>query len=816
LLHKCLFFISVLFIGIVASAQNLTIIGNVVDSVSKQSLSASSISIKYANGTIKQLAITDNEGNFIVQLSNKNKVNGILISHVQYNSKEIFFDKKEANIQLGSILLSVKVSSLAEVIVQGKKALVSFKIDRQIYKASQYANAANGTATDIIKNLPSVSVNGQGEITFRGSNSFLVLVNGKPTQGDPAFVLAQLPASSIENIEVITSPGADFDADGKSGIINITTKTGIQDGWMLQVNGMSGTPPLNDYDNRRIPQRYAADITAGYRKNKWDISAGLNYLRNDIAGNREGDVFTIINNTKTNFPSIGDRSFKRYNYGGRITINYQADKNNSIRIGFYQGKKYQSRMADLQYSNTRTNLLTNSKTSFTYYNENDQQKEGNFTLANIDYNHQFSAKQKIVFSALYERANLTGVTYNNDIKAINSFDTLQYTINPNSNPLDAIRVKVDYTKTLKSATIQAGYQYRYDVQDGNFLYQTKALGTNQFVINPQFTSNVKATNNIHAAYVQYAGIYKQLNYSGGLRLEQLDRNLNFSTNNSKNTLKLTNLFPSFQLRYKTWEKGVLKAGYNRRIKRTNNYELNPFPEREHSETLEQGDANLLPELIGNYELGLEQALQKGNFFITLYYQIVTNPIQRVNKVFNDTILNRVFTNAGKATQIGVESNFTYQTTKWWASIIGGNIYRYRISGKIFNGIIPIENSSWVYSINSTQSFTLPKNLVMQLSINYLSERATAQGEDSRFLTPNFSIKKITTDKRWSFQLQWLNIDAGAKQANRQRITNRGVDFFTTTNYIYETDQLQFSVGFNISKKNRKISLPQSEIGENEF
>jgi ferric enterobactin receptor len=316
--------------------------------------------------------------------------------------------------------------------------------------------------------------------------------------------------------------------------------------------------------------------------------------------------------------------------------------------------------------------------------------------------------------------------------------------------------------------------------------------------------------------VQYNNIVKKLTYSTGLRLEQSNRTLNFSKDNQTVKQQLFNLFPSVQLRYKLGEKSNLKLGYSRRIKRTNNYELNPFPEREHSETLEQGDPELLPELIGTYETGLEQTFKNGTFFATAYYQVVTNPIQRVNKIFNDTILNRVFTNAGTATQFGVETNFTYQVNKWFGFVVGGNIYKYAIKGNIFSNTVAIENSSWVYSINSAQTFTLPHNFTLQLSINYLSERATAQGEDSRFFTPHFTVKKTTADKRWSFQMQWLNIDAGLQQSNRQRITTYGTNFYTTTNYIYEPNQLQFSIGFNLSKKNRKITLPVSEMGEKEF
>jgi hypothetical protein len=122
----------------------------------------------------------------------------------------------------------------------------------------------------------------------------------------------------------------------------------------------------------------------------------------------------------------------------------------------------------------------------------------------------------------------------------------------------------------------------------------------------------------------------------------------------------------------------------------------------------------------------------------------------------------------------------------------------------------------MYSINSTQNFTLQKGLALQLSVNYLSNRVTAQGEDGAFLTPQLSLKKTTQDQRFSFQVQWLNIDMGSKISNRQRITTRGSNFYTTTNYIYETDQLQFSLQYNIRKKNRKVSLPVSEMAEKEF
>lgn len=285
-----------------------------------------------------------------------------------------------------------KKVSLSEIIVKGKKPPVEFKVDRQVFNASAYATAANGSAVEVVRNLPGVAVNGQGDIQLRGSSSFQLLINGRPTQGDPAMVLAQLPANAIDRVEIISTPGAAFDADGKSGILNVITKSAPQGGWVVQSNLMQGAPTLNGFNNQRYtnPLRQSADLSAGFRKGPWDISTGLNYLTNDMSGFREGDVFTNVNGTKTSFPSTGERSFRRYNYGGRIAINVQINDRNSLEAGFYSGYRYQSRVADLNYLVGRT-TAAGSLPDFRFYNENTANKSGRFTLATIGSVHKLTA-----------------------------------------------------------------------------------------------------------------------------------------------------------------------------------------------------------------------------------------------------------------------------------------------------------------------------------------------------------------------------------------------------------------------------------------
>ncbi|MEY4660821.1 MAG: hypothetical protein RLZZ42_773 [Bacteroidota bacterium] len=710
-----------------------------------------------------------------------------------------------------------KKLSLTEIIVRGKKPPVEFKVDRQVFNASAYVNAANGNAIELIRNFLGVAVNGQGDIQLRGSSSFQVLVNGRPTQGEPVFILAQFPANSIDRVEIISTPGAAFDADGKSGILNIITKSAPQGGWIVQTNLMQGAPTLNDFNNQRYtnPLRQSADISAGYRKGQWDISTGFNYLSNDMSGFREGDVFTLRSGTKTSFPSKGERSYRRHNYGGRLSVSFQLDNNNTLEAGFYSGYRYQSRVADLIYKVSRTSVA-GSQSPFSFYNENTANKSGRFTLMNLGSNHKLSSEITLSSSLQYEGADLSSLTTNFNYNSSDKTQLYQETRNPGTNPLHAYRYKADLTHKKGNRVWQTGYQFRYDIQRGDFVYQYRNGDSRTLITDPQFTSKVNLQNNIHAGYLQYGDADGQLSWQAGLRAEHMLRRIDFSGNIPASSLNLLNLFPSYLIRYQPHPKVGIKQSFTRRIKRTNNFELNPFPEREHTETLERGDPELLPELTGTWELAVEHKLPKGNFSLAFYHQRIKNPIQRVNNVFNDTILNRIFTNAGVAKQTGAEASLAIRPFQWWQVIAGGNVYRYSIKGKLFNGDLPFTNSSWVFSLNTTQSFAIPKNWSVQWSLNYLSLRATAQGEDGAFVVPNLSLRKSIQEGRWTFQAQWLNMDAGLGISNRQRITTRGLNFFTTTHYIYEPDQVQFSAAFNLTKNNRKLNLPASEIAEKEF
>ncbi len=822
---KILMCVACLLIGLNSFAQNTSIEGQVSGSSQKEPLEYASISLYSSIGN-KLIAgtLTDTKGNFKIE---KIKAGNyfLKVQFIGYKMKQtpVFVLNAGQNLHMGSIEIEPGAKLLEEVTVSSERLNSLNKIDKQSYRANQFESAKGGSAIDVLKNLPSVAVNAQGEISVRGSTGFLVLINGKPVLADAQTILSQLPANSLENIELITAPSAKYDPDGKAGIINIITRKGANNGLTFIANAQGGLPSTTDYNNLEKPVRFGGDATINYRKDKWDISVGGDYTRNDIEGYREGNVYVknFTENTITRLPSEGERSFNRYNYSGRASIGFNADSSNTFSLGFFAGKKFQDRLAALNYHNTTSDLTNgNLIRSSPYYNNNLETKEGNFTLGNLDYTHTFKNHSTLSASALYEKDNFYGNDKNlNLVNSKQGADTIQYVYNPYTKPLEGWRLKVDHAIKIGSGKLESGYQFRYDTQEGNYGYTVIPEPPQPDY--ERFRGSAKSKNTINAVYSQYSGKASKLEYVGGLRYEYAERTVDLvyaTVPQPSHHLNLSNLFPSANILYSFNHNWKMKAGYSRRIQRASNNELNPIAEREHSESLEQGDPDVLPEFVNLSEIGVIKNFDKGSFFATAYYQGVKNPIQRVNSVYNDSILNRLFTNAGHARSLGFELGTNLQLNNWWSLYLGGNVYNYKIKGELtILGITePIQNQSWVYSINTNTNFQLGKRWSLQGNVNYLSKRPTAQGQDSRFLSPNLSLKKSFMNNLFSATLQWQNIDLGMHESNRQRITTSGKDFYTTTNYIYEADVIMLNLSFNLNKFTSKNKLPKSEFGDKEF
>ncbi|WP_163397457.1 outer membrane beta-barrel protein [Flavobacterium fluviatile] len=754
------------------------------------------------------------------------------VSFIGFHSKTISniqIAAKNKTVDVGTISLISAEHQLTDVVITTQQKTVTNKIDRQVYDAKAFQNSKGGTATDVLKNLPSVTIDGQGQVSVRGTTGFKVLLNGKPTQGDVATILGQLPANAIERVEVVTAPSAKYDPDGKAGLLNIITKKGVLNGTYAQLNLKGGFPSIEDYDNQDPVHRYGIDGTYTIRKDKWDIALGGSYSRSDITGRREGDVYTIneVENYKTHFPSDGERSTDLLDYSGRLTVDYTPNKNNAFSVAFYGGKRKNDRTANIIYNNETTSLADNSVLStFDYLNENLRTRDGDFALGSFDYTHSFKNESKLTATFLYEYSLLGGPTTNLNL-SLDKTQVYQDEYNTNVNPLHGTRAQLDYTfRPFSFGKIEAGYQYRGISNEGNFIYERRNPATGKYEIVPEFTSEVNLKRIIHSGYAQLNGSNEKWEYAAGLRLESMNRDFylkGYDQAAENLSYDYVKLFPSASAQYTTDQELKLKLGYSKRVDRAPTYQMNPFKEREHSETYEQGDKNLLPEFTDLVELSVSKNFNDTNsIFATAYFRNVQNLINRVNTlsydsagVLNDTILDRIYTNVGRGRTIGLEVGSQFKITDKWKNFIGANVYSLNINGS-FNGMA-INSTATQYAINANSTYNFSKTASLQFTFNYLSERITAQGEDSHFYSPNLSFRKTFLDNQLVVTLQWQNIDMGLLDTNEQRITTYSPDaFYTTTNYVYEVDMVILNLSYTFNKSKNKSKFIDSEFGKKEF
>lgn len=802
---------------VTAIGQHAEIRGTVVEHTEQSPIEFSTVSVHNTlDSTLVSGVVSDSQGKFKVSNLKEGRYY-LRIQFMGYESRVVDAPVLTSGgvIDLGKISLTAKSTLLQQVEITGEKAAAYHQVDKQVYHASQFQSAQGGTATDVIKNLPSVSVNSEGEITLRGSSSFMILLDGKPTQADPSVILNQLPASAVENIELITTPSSRYDPDGKSGIINIITKKGTTDGYYLQVNAQTGLPSVQDYGNEGRPVRFAGDVTTNYKTGKWNLSLSANYKREDIAGYRDGVADTYVDGVHTQFPSLGERSYTSHSYSLKANVNYQFNANNFIETGFYAGKRSQFRQADIVYHQARYDLSTGQVlNTMDYFNKNLRERKGDFMVFNADYSHMFRNKSTVTFSGLYEKTILGGPTENKDVDPEAPSVLYTHAVNDEKNPLDGARFKADYALPVsKNGKLEAGYQYRYLLHKGGFTYNELDIATGAWHVRGELSSKISLTRHIHSWYGLYSGEIGKLTYSAGLRLESVDRKLVDDTERVYK-FKRINLFPSASLLYALNHDFKLKSGYSRRIVHNTSNMMNPFPARRHSEVLETGDPNLLPEYVDVIEAGMIKEFSQHSLFINFYHRNTRNIINRVNTVYNDSLLIRTYTSAGNARASGVEGGLDLKIAPWWSLFAGGNIYHYEIKGSVFNN--RVKRTSVNYTFNANTTVKIKASLSLQLTVNYTSATVTAQGEDSEFLIPSITLKQTVLKGQGSVSLQWQNIDLGLLKTNEQRLTTAGDGFYTSTNYIQEVDIFRLNFSYQLNKLTRKLRFAESEFGEKEF
>ncbi len=614
---------------------------------------------------------------------------------------------------LGKVKMTANAEDLQSVTVTATIPTIKLSADKKIFNVEKNIMSAGGTGVDVMRNVPSVNVDIDGNITMRNSAPQL-LVDGRPT----TLTLDQIPADAIESVEVISNPSAKYDASGGgAGILNIVLKKNKKTGYNGNVRaGVDKRGGLNG----------GADFNV--RQGKINLSASINGNQNKDRTTGTTERISQLVTPQT----ITSQSNYNKNQGGflfaKLGLDYFATNRTTfslsgIRVhGEFSPYETIGINTDSLYSSGKISSLSQRLTTGT--------REFNGQGLVLGFKHTFPKQgEELTVDANYfggksNNSSLYTTDYFGTNGAINS-TSLQTALGSGSDR--NFVVQSDYTLPLsKTAKLEAGaraaIRNRVNVND-NYLYSDSAK---QYLIIPSATSNYKNTDNVYAAYATYSNSIKDFSYKLGVRAES--SNYNGTLTNTGETFKNSypvSLFPSVFLSQKLQNRQELQLSYSRRINRPNFFQLIPFTDYTDKLNITRGNPNLVPEFTQSVELSYLKTFQKSNTFLaSLYYKHTDNLItrylsQETDAVSGSTALINTYINANSSYTAGAEATLLNTLTKWWDISTNLNLYNSKIntSNVTTNG----SDAMWSLFGKFNSNFKLPSNFAVQLTATYQSK-----------------------------------------------------------------------------------------------
>lgn len=640
---------------------------------------------------------------------------------------------------LGNFKLGMSSAALKQVTVSAQKNTYTFGIDKKVFNVEKSLNTIGGTATDVLKQVPSVDVDIDGNVTVRNSTP-TIFVDGKPTD----LTLDQIPADAIATVEVITNPSAKYDASGQGGIINIVLKKNKKAGINGLIMAGAGTG-----------DKYTGGGNLNIRQNPFNLSLNYHLFQNNE--NYYGNNQTTIYPPPGPVPQSSNQQFinqhtagynQRLFQFGQIGLDYYLDNRNtfSVEEGFHGGHFNTNELLSSHFLNSGKVETSNSDR----YNLNNHHFQGRNTQ--LSYNHNF-IKEKEQFSALVNFHSFTNGGSGNyttdffDPQGNSLGTTLQN--NFSSGKSSFTIAQADYTDPVKkNGKFEAGV--KTTIHDYNSVYNVYNVQSGQSIYDSTLSSDFSYHQAINAAYADISNKVKRFSYEAGLRLEQSIYNGKLPSKGINYTNRYVSLFPSIFLSQKVSKNQEFQINYSRRIRRPDFWQLIPYTDYTDPQNQRKGNANLKPEFTNSFEFNYSDQFLTGDFLASIYYHNTDNSITNVFiPISGDTLLT-TFANANTTNTYGLELTLQNNITKWWNLMTNFNLFNSVIHAGNIQGDLKdqgysissnLNNSgySWFAKINSTMS--LPAHFTLQISGDYRAPRPTPQGTIQGFGGMDMAVKK---------------------------------------------------------------------------
>jgi len=669
-----------------------------------------------------------------------------------------------------------------DIVVSGERAPISYEIDRKVINVSENFAASSGTAVDILENIPSITVDIEGNVSLRGSGSFSVLIDGRPSILEASEALQQIAASSIENIEIITNPSAKFNPEGTAGIINVITKKN-------KSTGISGIFELNGGLN----DKYGTEAISDYKSGDFNANFGLNYNNRTHSGKQNSNNWTNDGIKTSFYNSLGNSNRGRDGYSLRGSLSYDLGSKNILTLGGMFGDRNHKSSSNLDYQQWNTI----NTTPLSYISNSESKRGGEYYAIFGNYIHPFEEKGHQILLEAYFRANNSNEENIN--KLLDKGNIVSGQITTESGPGKSLDTKIDYTLPLGEDTkFEAGYNGEIEFDNEKTGLSIFNQASNQFEIQSQLNKDIEYKNNEIAIYSMFSSKYKKFGYQVGLRTEYTGRSIEIVEKNQKFDVYRWDYFPSVHASFEFMQNHQVMSSYTRRINRPRGWELEPFETWVDAYNIRIGNPALLPQYIDSYEMGYQTLL--GNTILSLegYYRVTNNRIERVLSVYSENVTLQSVQNVGKDYSFGSEFFVNFDPIKNWNVNLMGNIYDYKIDGQL-NGV-PFTRSSFNWSARFNNSIKITSTTQLQVNMNYDSPSVSSQGKREGFMSTNVALRHELFNKSLTATLQVRDIFSTAKY----EFTNESLDFYKYTYAERESPVVMLNLRFNINNyKNDK-------------
>jgi outer membrane receptor for ferrienterochelin and colicins len=791
----------------------ITITGKIIEKTSQLPLEYATITLKNSKNTkLIYGGITDNKGDYSIEITPG--LYDISLEFISFKPTLISQKKLTSSINLGTIGLEEDATQLNEVVVRAEKTTVEIKLDKKVYNVGQDMIVKGGTASDVLDNVPSVTVDGDGNVSLRGNGNVKILIDGRPSNAiNVSDALKTISADALDKVEVVTNPSARYDAEGGAGIINIILKKGKN-------QGINGTVMATVGD----PRNYGLITSLNYKSEQFNLFSTIGYndskapgkglTNSDYLNPADGSIIKTINERTSR-----ERGRKGFNY--TIGLDWYLDKTLTWTNTFNYRKNNGSNPDNvLLYNYEGTSYYVRDRFNDQYTRTRDIEYAFNFTKKFKRDGHKLTVDGS--FSNNLDNDESTISDY---IIGQESVTTKEGTLNLQTQKRNLLQS--DYVLPIgKNSQLEAGYKGEFnelitDFEVGNI------DNSGNYTPNLNYTNTLDYKEKINALYTQFGSKINKFSFLLGVRYEDSNIDINLLTTNNFTNKRYHNFFPSAFLTYQLNDQSSISLNYSKRISRPRSRFINPFSNYSSNVNIFQGNPNINPSLTDAIDLGYMNKWNKVTLSTSLYVNKTYDFFQfirRPNGEIVTTVVNGVTVetpvivstpiNLSDEVRFGFEFTLNYTPYKWWklngnfnffqSTTNGDYSYTLQNTGEVVNQNFDKTAASWFTRISS--KITLPYKVDWQVNGTYNAPQNNAQGKSLGVYGVNLAFSKDILNDKGTLALNVNDLFNSRKRISETHIAT--LNSYSEMQWRQRQINLSFTYRFNKTKSDKEKEKKQ--------